>query len=102
MSERWLINRFPSLALYTFTAPEDGWLVTSHVIELPTQLLIVDAQYTIPFAREVVAYAQRLDKPIARLYVTHYHPDHLLGACEFDAPLYTLVAVSAKIAAAGD
>jgi glyoxylase-like metal-dependent hydrolase (beta-lactamase superfamily II) len=58
--------------------------------------------YTMPFAREVAAYAQRLGKPIARLYVTHYHPDHLLGACEFAAPLYTLAAVSGKIAAAGD
>lgn len=102
MLERWSVNRFPSLALHTFTAPEDGWLVTSHVIELPTQLRVVDAQYKIPFAREVVAYAQQLGKPVARLSVTHYHPDHLLGACEFDAPLYTLPAVSGKIAAAGD
>jgi glyoxylase-like metal-dependent hydrolase (beta-lactamase superfamily II) len=88
--------------IHTFTAPEDGWLVTSHVIELPSQLLVVDAQYTLPFAREVAHYAAGLGKPLSRLYVTHYHPDHLLGAAAFDAPLFTLTSVAGKVETAGD
>ncbi len=88
--------------IHAFTAPEEGWLVTSHVIELPSQLFIVDAQYTLPFAREVVRRAAELNKPLTRLYVTHYHPDHLLGAAAFDAPLYALESVADKIGRAGE
>jgi glyoxylase-like metal-dependent hydrolase (beta-lactamase superfamily II) len=64
--------------------------------------LIVDSQYTLPFARQVASYAKALKKPLTRLYITHYHPDHLLGAAEFVAPLYTLQSVADKIAKAGD
>jgi len=102
MPGTWTVTGTAALPLHTFTAPEDGWLVTSHIIELPSQLLVVDAQYTLPLAREVVGYAAGLNKPIARLYVTHYHPDHLLGAAVFEAPLCTLANVADKIAKAGD
>src|SRR5262249_7773733 len=54
------------------------------------------------YARQVAGYAAELKKPITRLYVTHYHPDHLLGAAAFDAPLFALGSVAEKIAAVGD
>ena len=50
---------FPPWAIHTFTGPEDGWLVNSHIIEFPSQLFVIDAQYTLPFAREVAGYAGR-------------------------------------------
>src|ERR1700677_4527036 len=102
MPGTWTITRNSIAPLHTFTAPEEGWLVTSHIIELPSQLLFVDAQYTLSFAREVVRYAIGLNKPLTRLYVTHYHPDHLLGAAAFDAPLFVLESVAEKIGKAGD
>src|SRR5208282_2254367 len=46
-----------STPIHTFTAPEEGWLVNSHIVEFPSQLFVVDAQYTLPFAREVNRYA---------------------------------------------
>jgi glyoxylase-like metal-dependent hydrolase (beta-lactamase superfamily II) len=79
-----------------------GWSVNSHIIELATQLIVIDAQYMLPYAQEVVSYSQTLRKPIKRLYVSHYHPDHLLGAVAFHAPLYALREVKAKIEAVGD
>jgi glyoxylase-like metal-dependent hydrolase (beta-lactamase superfamily II) len=102
MPGTWTITRNSTAPIHTFTAPEDGWLVTSHIIDLPSQLFVVDAQYTMPFAREVTKYAANLNKPLTRLYVTHYHPDHLLGAVVFDAPLYALESVAEKIGKAGD
>lgn len=102
MSGTWTISRRPSLSIHTFTAPEEGWLVNSHIVELPSQLLVIDSQYTLPFAGEVVSYAAKLNKPLTRLYVTHYHPDHLLGASAFNAPLCALSSVADKIAAVGD
>jgi glyoxylase-like metal-dependent hydrolase (beta-lactamase superfamily II) len=102
MTGNWTITRNALVPVHTFTAPEDGWLVNSHIIELPSQLFVIDAQYTLPYAREVVRYAGGLKKPLTRLYVTHYHPDHLLGAAEFDAPLFALSIVADKIGTAGD
>jgi glyoxylase-like metal-dependent hydrolase (beta-lactamase superfamily II) len=102
MSGTWTVTDLPTLPIHTFTAPEGGWLVTSHIIELPSQLLVVDAQYTLSHAREVVRYAAGLNKKVTRLYVTHYHPDHVLGAAAFEAPLFALESVAAKIAAVGD
>jgi glyoxylase-like metal-dependent hydrolase (beta-lactamase superfamily II) len=102
MSGAWTVSQAPDLRIHTFTAPEEGWLVTSHIVELPRRLLVVDAQYTLAFAKEVARYAAALNKPIDRLYVTHYHPDHLMGAAAFDAPLLTLASVADKIGLAGD
>lgn len=96
------VTESQSLKIHTFTAPDDGWSVNSHIIEFPTQLIVIDAQYMLPYAREVVSYAQTLKRPIKRLYVTHYHPDHLLGAGSFSAPIYELQEVKAKIEAVGD
>jgi glyoxylase-like metal-dependent hydrolase (beta-lactamase superfamily II) len=102
MPGSWAITPAPFGSIHTLTAPEQGWCVTSHVIELPSQLIVVDAQYTLPLAGEVVGYSNDLKKPISRLYITHYHPDHLLGAAGFDAPAHALRVVADKIATAGD
>jgi glyoxylase-like metal-dependent hydrolase (beta-lactamase superfamily II) len=90
------------LSVHTYTASEDGWLVNSHIIELATQLIVIDAQYTLPHARQVIEYAASLNKPVTRLYVTHYHPDHLLGAAAFGLPVHALAQVKAKIQELGD
>jgi len=90
------------VCLHTYTAPEDGWCVNSHIVETTTELVVVDAQYTLPYAQEVVAYAATLGKPITRLYISHYHPDHVLGAAAFASPIYALAPVAAKINAIGD
>ncbi len=96
------LTQSDGITVHTYTAPDEGWRVNSHIIELPSQLLIVDAQYMLPHAREVVAYATQLAKPITRLYLSHYHPDHVLGAAAFSAPIYALAEVIAIIEAAGD
>src|SRR3984885_6507679 len=102
MSGAWTTTQTAYVSIHTFTAPEEGCLVNSHIIEFASQLFVIDAQYMLPFAQEVARYASRLGKPLARLSVTHYHPDHLLGAEAFDAPLFALESVAAKIAKTGD
>jgi glyoxylase-like metal-dependent hydrolase (beta-lactamase superfamily II) len=56
----------------------------------------------LPYAHEVATYAEQLAKPITRLYLSHHHPDNILGAAAFSAPIYALPEVKAKIEAAGD
>jgi glyoxylase-like metal-dependent hydrolase (beta-lactamase superfamily II) len=102
MSGAWTVTRNDVVPIHTFTASEDGWMINSHIVELPSQLFAVGAQYTLPNAREVVRYARDLRKLLTRLYVTHYHPDHVLGAAAFDTPLHALEQVAKKIAAVGD
>lgn len=102
MPGTWTVTADAVSPIHTFTALEEGWLVTSHVIELSSQLFVVDAQYTLRFAREVARYVAGLHKPLTRLYITHYHPDHLLGAAALDAPVFALDSVADKIASAGD
>jgi glyoxylase-like metal-dependent hydrolase (beta-lactamase superfamily II) len=96
------VTKGPGLTVHTYTAPEVGWLVNSHIIELPKQLLIVDAQYLLPCGQELAQYAKSLKKPITRVYITHYHPDHHLGASALDAPLFALPDVKAKIDSIGE
>jgi len=88
--------------VHTYTAPDDGWAVNTHFVELATQVIAIDAQYTIPYAKEALGFVATLGKPITRLYVTHYHPDHLLGAQAFGLPIHALAEVKAKIDAIGD
>jgi glyoxylase-like metal-dependent hydrolase (beta-lactamase superfamily II) len=96
-----VLTRSGGLCIHTYTAPDDGWCVNSHIIETANCLIVVDAQYTLTYAREVAAYAAGVGKPITRLYITHYHPDHLLGAPAFSCPIYALASVAAKIDAVG-
>jgi len=96
------VTQNDGVRVHTYTAPDDGWRVNTHLIELPTQVIAVDDQYTLRYAREVVDYISSLGKPPRRLYVTHYHPDHLLGAAAFTAPLHALAGVKAKIELVGD
>src|SRR5271170_3739705 len=91
------VTESQNLTIHTLTAPDEGWSVNTHIVELATQLIVIDAQYMLPYAQEVVSYAEKLKKPIKRLYVSHYHPDHLLGAAAFSAPIYALTEVKAKI-----
>jgi glyoxylase-like metal-dependent hydrolase (beta-lactamase superfamily II) len=64
----------------------------THIIETTNQLVLVDAQFLVPYARAFREYADSLGKPIDRLYISHRHPDHWfgLGAAFGDVPTYAL------------
>lgn len=81
--------------VHTYLAPDASLLVTSHIIETPNRLVVVDAQFLQTFGREVVAYAESLDKPIDRLILSHAHPDHWSGANLFlDIPFVSTSAIA--------
>jgi hypothetical protein len=58
MPGTWTVTRNKVAPIHTFAAQEDGWLGTSHIIELPSLLLVVDAQYRLSCAREVCGRAE--------------------------------------------
>jgi len=90
------------VTIHTYTSPESGLEANTHIVELPTQLLVIDTQYAVPFAAEAAAYAATLGKPITRVYVTHAHPDHFFGAAEFAAPVHALAATKSTIETNGE
>jgi glyoxylase-like metal-dependent hydrolase (beta-lactamase superfamily II) len=91
-----------NVTIHTYTSPESGLEVNTHIIELTEQLLVLDTQYGVPFAAEAAQFAATLGKPITRVYVSHDHPDHWFGAGAFDAPMYALAATRDSIAAGGE
>ncbi len=64
----------------------------THIIESRSRLVLVDAQFLVPYAQQFRAYADSLGKPIERLYLSHRHPDHWfgLGAAFSDVAIYAL------------
>ncbi len=77
--------------LHTYTSPEDGLLVNTHIIETKDKLVVIDTQLLRKYAKEVKAYVESLAKPIERIIITHSHPDHWFGLEYFEgAPTYSL------------
>jgi glyoxylase-like metal-dependent hydrolase (beta-lactamase superfamily II) len=90
------------VAVHTYTAPEHGWHANSHLIELPTQVIAFDAPLTLEYAAEVLAVAEQIGKPVTRLYISHAHPDHFVGASAFTAGTYALASQRDLINSSGD
>lgn len=88
--------------VHHYASPADGLLVNTQLIETPSRIIAVDAQFALAYADEVVAYARGLGKPLDRLIITHAHPDHYHGAAKFGVPVHALRETTAEIVAAGD
>ncbi|MFK7991603.1 MAG: MBL fold metallo-hydrolase [Sandaracinaceae bacterium] len=88
----------PDVVVHTLTAPANSAWVTSHIIETPNRLILIDAQLYRGYAQALRRYVDGLDKPLDRVVITHGHPDHYLGLEFFpDAPHYALPETQADI-----
>ena len=94
------VLKYEKVTVHSYMAPADGLFVTSQILETPNQIVIVDAQYTRPYAMEVLDYVRGLNKSVSRIYVSHSHPDHWNGLSAFAGyPIYTLPEIKAEISA---
>jgi glyoxylase-like metal-dependent hydrolase (beta-lactamase superfamily II) len=64
---------------HSYTSPEDGLLTNAVVVEGPSQLVVFDAQFFLPNAREAAACARALGKPVERFVLSHIHLNHWSG-----------------------
>lgn len=63
--------------------------VNAFVVELENTVVVVDATLAVSSARELRAKAESFGKPLVAVLLTHGHPDHYTGLCEFgDLPRY--------------
>ncbi|WP_327003527.1 MBL fold metallo-hydrolase [Dactylosporangium sp. NBC_01737] len=92
--------------IHTFVASfaDDNIANATHIIESRSGLVLVDAQFLAPYARQFRDYADGLGKPIDRLYVSHRHPDHWfgLGTAFGDVPIYALTETAGFIKEHGE
>ena len=96
------VQDLDEVVVHSLTAPEQVFANSTHIIETPNSLVLIDTQFLLPFALDYRAYADSLDKPIERLLITHEHPDHFLGSEAFsDLPIYALEEVATTIAEIG-
>jgi glyoxylase-like metal-dependent hydrolase (beta-lactamase superfamily II) len=64
---------------HTFTAPEAGFRVNTHIVETAHEVTVIDAQLALPLAEEVATLLREIGKPVARIIISHGHPDHFSG-----------------------
>ncbi|MBM7636892.1 MBL fold metallo-hydrolase [Streptococcus saliviloxodontae] len=77
-------NTFNNVTIHTYTAPENGALVNTHIIETEAHVIVVDTQFILPYAQEVKAFVEGLNKPIDKIIISHGHPDHWFGTAVFE------------------
>jgi glyoxylase-like metal-dependent hydrolase (beta-lactamase superfamily II) len=66
------------------------YFVNSVIIETSKNLIIFDAQQDEGSAKELINYANKLNKPIERLIISHAHIDHYAGMPAFkNIPTYS-------------
>lgn len=90
-----LVKEIKNVKIYTFMSPYEMFANSSHIIELPTQLIVVDGQFFAPYAQELKIFTDSLNKPVSRFYISHEHPDHYIGFGDAfpDVDVYALKSV---------
>jgi glyoxylase-like metal-dependent hydrolase (beta-lactamase superfamily II) len=73
------INDRGGVKIHTYLADSSGALVTSHIVETASGVVLIDGQFAPASALEVKAYVQSLGKPVQRTILSHGHPDHWFG-----------------------
>ncbi len=90
------IYKLGALTLHCYMAPGSSAAVTTQIVETASELHIIDTQFVQALATEVRAYIDSLGKPIAGVYLSHWHPDHVLGGSQFSDLPYTTTAEISK------
>lgn len=63
-----------------YTASEQGFLVDSYAVVDGGEILLIDTQLVKPEVDKFIELVKGLDGKVTTIYVTHPHPDHVMGA----------------------
>ncbi len=70
--------RGPTIKAYT--ASEQGFLVDSYAVVDGGEILLIDTQLVKPEVEKFIELVKGLDGKVTTIYITHPHPDHVMGA----------------------
>jgi glyoxylase-like metal-dependent hydrolase (beta-lactamase superfamily II) len=73
------VNERGGLRIHTYLADPAGAMVTSHIVETTSGLVLIDGQFMPAQALELKSYVASLGKPLLRVILSHGHPDHWFG-----------------------
>jgi hypothetical protein len=99
----WTVTQNKKVKVHTYMSPSAMFANTSHVIELKSELIIIDGQFFAPYALELKKFTDSLGKPVTRFYISHDHPDHFIGFGDAfpNAKVYALAETKASIESTG-
>ncbi len=63
-----------------YTASEQGFLVDSYAVVDGGEILLIDTQLVKPEVEKFIELVKGLDGKVTTIYITHPHPDHMMGA----------------------
>ena len=97
------VKDFGKIKIHTLVTPDGMFANATHIIELPSQLILVDGHFFAQYAQQFRELADSLQKPITRFYISHDHPDHYIGMGDAfaDAQVYALKEIKDAIARDG-
>ena len=95
----------PPLTIDVYTSSPNGFSVTSTLVYGERDLVLIDPQFLLSEAREVVERIRATGRTLTTIYTTHAHPDHFLGVAAIkeafpDARYVALPQVRERIATA--
>lgn len=90
----------PAGTTHSFITDEEG-VVTIHLIEGPSGLIVVDSSSGTDWSSEVRTLADAMDKPVEAVFLSHDHPDHISGLSAFEGlPIFTTQGIKDNAVAA--
>jgi len=94
---------FKNVTVHSYQSPDLTGCVTTHIVETPERLVVIDGQRSVIYGQEIKDYAETLGKPVDRMIISHLHPDHWFGAYQFsDVPIYSFAETQGEIEQLGD
>lgn len=102
-STTYLVRSQEQVTIHSLVSPAPMFANATHIIELSDQLILVDGHYFKQYGQEFREFANSLQKPISRFYITHDHPDHYLGMGDAfqDVQVYALPEIKASLMLSG-
>jgi glyoxylase-like metal-dependent hydrolase (beta-lactamase superfamily II) len=86
---------------HSYLAPWAGGYSSSHLLELPDRLVLVDLPLLAPHTAEVLARVADLAKPLAEVFLTDDRPDHVAGTALLELPVTSTAGVRQRVSRHG-